>query len=131
MSPFPPDGETVEPLEPSNRGSATWDAVEALAAILEPEAFDPDQSAVEGWRGATMNVALAHAAKVITSGYRLVVDDDTTVDRVARAIFVQARARYDGPENVPTWDEDPEEDREEFRFVARAAIQALREGGEA
>lgn len=56
----------------STAGSAsapTWREVEALAAILEPEAFDADQAADETWRKVTQNRALAHAAKVVAAGY--------------------------------------------------------------
>jgi hypothetical protein len=63
---------------PPTRPRTTWAEVEALAAILEPEAFDLDQAADETWRKVTQNRALAHAAKVITSGY-LKVEPDVRV----------------------------------------------------
>lgn len=89
-TPVPADTEERdgrEPLSGDHSGSPTRAAVEALAALLEPEAFDPTVSASRAWREPTQAVALNHAAKVITSGYRLVSEDDATLDRVAAAIF--------------------------------------------
>lgn len=108
--------------------------VRALAALLEPEAFAPDIAASPEWREPTQAVALNHAAKVITSGYRLVSEDDTTVDRVAAEL-----ADVDGY----LWPEEGEEEAaaqaglsrtianvDYYRDRARAAIRALREAGE-
>jgi hypothetical protein len=97
------------------------DAVEALAAILEPEAFDLDQLADEGWREATKQRAIAHAARVITSGWVRVVEDDDTIERLAEAMWFgppEWSARIVQQEYAPTW-----------RAKARAAVRALRDGG--
>ena len=47
MTPFPPERAAVDGRTPPTRPRTTWAEVEALAAILEPEAFDPDQPADE------------------------------------------------------------------------------------
>lgn len=90
--------------------------VRALAALLEPEAFAPDIAASPEWREPTQAVALNHAAKVITSGYRLVSEDAATLDRVARAIAM-----------TDAWLPLPEEIKNDLRRRARAAVRALRE----
>ena len=80
---------------------------------LEPQAFDPLQPADPVWREVTRNVALGHAAKVITSGYRLVSDDEATVERVAAKIW--------GSGVLSGWSLD----MEHYRVMARAAVRAL------
>jgi hypothetical protein len=54
---------------PPTRPQGAWEQIEALAALLEPEAFDPRQQASEVWRKVTQNRALAHAAAVLAAGY--------------------------------------------------------------
>lgn len=51
------------------RSSSDWARVEALAALLEPEAFNPDQPADEKWRERTKDTALAYAAQVVATGW--------------------------------------------------------------
>jgi hypothetical protein len=100
MTPFPPsEGRTgatntpdpspsaldgVQAARGETRDSSSWAAVEALAALMEPEAFNPDQPADEVWRERTRNVALGHAATLIMcADYRRVVEDDDTIERLA------------------------------------------------
>lgn len=111
--------ETAESESGRKAPPEFWAAVEALAAQLEPEAFDPDQPALIGWRKRTQAEALAHAAKVIELGWRRVSVDDDTVERVARAMWF-------GP---PAWDARivQEEYAPIWRAKARAAVQALRD----
>jgi hypothetical protein len=105
--------ESPETAQGKSAGNA-WAAVEALAALLEPEAFDPEQPADETWREVTQQRALGHAAKVITaSDYRRVVEDDDTIERVAIAM-----AEADGY----SW-----ECSDGYRRLARAVVRALRE----
>jgi hypothetical protein len=101
--------------------------VEALAALLEPEAFDETQSADEVWRGVTQQRALSHAAKVLTSGYRRVLEDDDTIERLARAI-------HDGHCGCGDYDDHLDVVKHEFgvdecgyRDIARVVVRALRE----
>lgn len=112
MTPFPPDGVTPGATNTGTEGRDTWEAIEALAAILEPEAFNPDQPADEGWREATKDTALVYAARVISSGYRRVVEDEDTVERVVRAILAV----------------NPAFRSRQAAVLARAAVRALREG---
>lgn len=142
MTPFPPEGVATGATNPPNAGpsapervravrndlsgSAEWGRVEALAALLEPEAFDPDQPADEGWRERTKHVAIGHAAKVITEGYVRVVDDEETVEWLAEVL---AKADDWFPWDQPADVEQPvavdEEIKDGFRGMARAAVQAL------
>ena len=66
--------DTPEPAEKLS-GAEAWAAVESLAALLEPEAFDPDQPADETWRHVTQQRALSHAATVIVRGFRRVLSE--------------------------------------------------------
>ena len=109
-------------LIPPIRTRGDWEAVRALAAILEPEAFDWEQPADDRWREGTQWVAIAHAAKVITEGYIRVSVDDTTVEQVAAAM-----ASNEGP----AWPELHKDIRRVYRRLSRAAVQALRDGGTA
>lgn len=110
----------VDPLE----------QVERLAALLEPEAFDADVPAREEWRESAKARARFHASRAIFSGYRLVSEDEATVERVARAIWVAAYPDTRGEVSAATerrWAKAKSEtdlccDR------ARAAVRALREG---
>lgn len=133
MTPFPPDGvvsgatNTPNPNRDATGGvqavsddlgaGRSWAAVEALAALLEPEAFDdsvPWKSDVT--REEYRQRALAHAASAIMAGYRRVAVDDDTIDRLAGAI-----AAISAPTAGPV---DP---REYYRRAARAVVRALRE----
>ena len=118
MTPFPtqqPDQRATNMLTPNPSateggravsgdlsGPSALAMVRALAALLEPEAFDPDIAASPEWREPTQACALNHAAKVITSGYRLVSEDDTTVEIRALTKTLEAsrdharRARREG-----------------------------------
>lgn len=69
MSASPEPQSVQDATEGSGRGETTWAEVEALAALLEPEAFDPDQPADETWRKSRKAVASAHAARVLAAGY--------------------------------------------------------------
>lgn len=71
----PPSSGGASGRSPVPEGDDTWAQVEALAALLEPEAFDADQPADEGWRKRTQEVALGHAAKVLAAGWRRVTED--------------------------------------------------------
>jgi predicted HAD superfamily Cof-like phosphohydrolase len=99
-APFLPDASAASGLEDAGRvrapergsqpgrdahsGSSSWAAVEALATLLEPEAFDPDVPAADEWRERAKDTALGYAAKTITAGYRRVVEDDTTAAGMVR-----------------------------------------------
>ena len=100
------------------RDVSEWAMVEALAALMEPEAFNPDQPAEETWRHVTQQRALGHAASVIMHGWRRVVEDDDTIERLAQAMWFgppQWSARIVQLEYAPTW-----------RAKARAVVRALR-----
>lgn len=121
--PVRPPGSAADGLADGNRTASPMDAVEALAAILEPEAFDPDQPADEGWREATKQRAIAHAARVITSGWVRVVEDDDTIDLLADLLWTRLNPRG------RRWSELLGGASEaEFRDHARAVVRALREG---
>jgi hypothetical protein len=83
---------------------------------LEPEAFDPDQPADETWREVTRQRALGHAATVITSGWRRVVEDDDTIERLARAMNDAAAPAVPSAAGPAR-----------YLLMARAVVRALRE----
>lgn len=118
----------VQALRGEMRASSPMDAVEALAALLEPEAFNPDQLADEGWRARTQDTALGYAGLVIASGYRRVVEDDDTIERLAEVL-----AKADGwfPWAQPVGVEQEvavgDDIKDGFRSMARAVVRALRE----
>lgn len=101
-----------------------------LAMVLDPVAYDPAVEAVtvgQLWdRQRRQAVATAHATAAHTAGYRLLVVGDDTIERLARSVSEQAIAAHDGPIDGLAWDEDTEESREQFRWVARAVVRALR-----
>lgn len=133
MTPFPPDGvtpgatntpdpgpsttERVQPVRDALSPSPGWERVEALAALLEPEAFNPDQPADETWRHVTQQRALGHAATVIMAGYRRVTDDD--VERVARAMATKDGWQWDGEYGAAG--------KPDYWRWAAEAVRALRE----
>lgn len=112
------------------RGSAVWGQIKALAAILEPEAFDPDQPADPVWRQRTRDIAIGHAAKVLTVARDAKTltawpspDDDTAVRAVAEAL-----AGVGGWEiRWPRDGEEPEDQLVRYLSLARAAVRAIRE----
>jgi hypothetical protein len=112
---------TPEPVQ-GNSAAEAWASVEALAALLEPEAFDPEQLADEGWRERTQNTALGYAGLVIAAGYRRVVEDDDTIERVARILHDRLCDRADGDEACEDYD-----DHRWWKADARAVVRALRE----
>jgi hypothetical protein len=112
-------GTGVQAARDAHSGLSPLEQIERLAALLEPEAFDPDVPADEEWRERAQNTALGYAARAITAGYRRVVEDDTTVDRVAAAMFDTYNAWV-------TWEQADEGDRDRFRDHARVAVRALR-----
>lgn len=143
MTPFPPDGvvpgatntpdqgpsatEGVQPVRDALSASSDWERVEALAALLEPEAFNPEQPADEGWRTRTRNTALGYAGLVIASGYRRVVEDDDTIERLAAALWDSDILQLPG---VPDgdWERNARKGaKEHFRAQARAVVRALQE----
>ena len=146
VTPFPPDGASVERRNPVGRHAGTPEpvqgysagearaSVEALAALLEPEAFDPNQLAAPEWRARTQDVAIGHAAKVITSGYRRVVEDDDTIERLAEAArsreavrFAENEKRRGGNAWLTPWSQLPENTREWYRLRVADVVRALRE----
>lgn len=74
-TPVPADTEEGygrEALSGDHSGPSPRSAIQALAALLEPDAFNPGVKASPAWRERAKGDALAYAAKAITSGYRLV-----------------------------------------------------------
>lgn len=104
--------------------------IDALAALLEPEAFDPDVKAAPEWRERAKDTALAYAAKVISVGYRRVVEDEATVERVASVLATVDGWRVVDGQLQP--DSDYTLDRAvpvfgTYTRRARAVVRALRE----
>lgn len=113
--------ETV-PSGNGGSGDLSPEAVAALvelARVIDPEVCDgPDRSvpvaeAAEVWR--RQDAALLTAKRLWDAGYRLVVDDDTTVERVARALAESLRWPWTA------------NDAKVLTAAARAAVRALRE----
>lgn len=85
----------------------------------------------KGWVSSpTEAYAIAVADAILAAGYRLAVEDDTTIDRVARAIH-HAECGYDdlckGYDSHGEWDRKWREDS--YEAAARAAVRAIREAG--
>jgi transcriptional regulator with XRE-family HTH domain len=95
---------TISHWETGRRDGPSLADVDALALVLDVE-----------------------PAALLCPGYRRLVEDDDTIERLARSISEQAIAAHDGPIDGLAWDEDTEESREQFRWVARAVVRALRE----
>jgi predicted HAD superfamily Cof-like phosphohydrolase len=81
--------EGVQALRGETSGSSSWAAVEALAALMEPDAFGEAKWANPDMREAYRQKALGHAATVITrSDYRRVVEDDDAIAGMVREFHV-------------------------------------------
>ncbi len=70
-----PTGAASELTDPSEGPGTGVAAVEALARILDPEAFDPDSDVFEGRRPGRRAWAIAYATRAIAAGYRLVEEE--------------------------------------------------------
>lgn len=117
---------------PPTRPRTTWAEVEALAAILEPEAFDLGQSADEDWRKATQNKALTHAARAISTGYLKVEPDVRVFELRPDHVVLIGRVRG-GRESIAAflqWAQDEWAGRKVVCFGDDIDVQALSEGGE-
>jgi hypothetical protein len=124
-SPSTPKG--VQAVRDELSPSSSWVAVEALAALMEPEAFDPNQLADEGWRERTRNVALGHAASVIMcADYRRVVEDDETIERLARVIWASTLHPDLADDGSWKWAKSKTDG---YHARARAVVRALRNEG--
>ena len=99
-------------------------ANQELAAAIRVAMAGWQQSSEPAGRGVT-DAFVYMANELISQGWRLVSDDEATVDRVARALF----GDFDGVVDGMTFDEASEKTREAYRGRARAAVRALRDGG--
>lgn len=110
--------------------SGREEAAFALAQVLDPDAFRsrslPIREAAEVLhrREVAMSVSLA----AIDAGYRLVSEDDTTVERVAEALWLSDIRELPGIPDGDWATDAPTGAKEHFRAQARAAVRALREG---
>lgn len=121
------------------RATHPLDRARALAAELEPEAFDGSNWASEETRRAHQDRAIYFAIKVIDAGWVRVSVDDTTVERVAESCrgreavrFAAREVERGGNARLTPWPELPEHTRDWYRERVRdvlAAVQALRDGG--
>jgi hypothetical protein len=98
--------------------------VDRLARLLDPAAFDDSIERVtvgDQWRRVeALRAARLHAEAALRAGYRRVVEDDTTVDRVAAALAAADSAAGTGL--ALTYEERWE--------MARQAIRGIRDGGQ-
>lgn len=121
--PHPRTPEVAEAVRDALRA----DPIKTLARVLDPVAYDPravPANIGQGWdRKSRQMVAEVHATAAHAAGFRRVVEDDTTVERVARAIFSVREAMIDPSEVDRVWAET----ETVFRAEARAAVRALRE----
>ncbi|MGB3443862.1 MAG: hypothetical protein WBA97_34425 [Actinophytocola sp.] len=114
-----------ETIPSGNDGSGDL-RVEALklARLLDPVAFDdhavPKNVGQSFDRYSRQQTAMDHATIALIRGYRLVSDDEATVDRVAETLWREF------------WREVPGYGitKEFWRGPARAAVRALREAGQ-
>lgn len=97
---------------PDGNGSDSRDALrDDLTRLIEKVGLTPFE--VEDWRLDEL------AGRLLTSGWRRVVEDDHTIERLAEAMWFgppQWSARIVQLEYAPTW-----------RAKARAVVRALRE----
>jgi hypothetical protein len=118
--------ESPETAQGKSAGSVRL--VYELATLLEPEAANWATEADPVWREVTRSVAMAHAMTAISSGYRRVVEDDDTIERLARAIHDAECGTDDlckGYDAHGEWDRKLRDDA--YESVARAVVRALRE----
>lgn len=132
-APLLPPGSAVERRTPVRRYADASETVEAnsgpilkLARVLDPVAYDPAVEAVtvgQLWdRQRRQAVAEAHATAAHTAGYRLLVEDDDTIDLLADLLWTRLNPRG------RRWSELLGGASEaEFRDHARAVVRALRE----
>lgn len=125
-------GSSVSGLSPVPEGDRTpgervGDLRAHLAAVVHAAGCQC-AGAPTGLTLRTLDVDLI-ADAVLHAGYRLVVDDDTTVERVARAIHHVGCGSDDlckGYDHHGDWDRRIRDDS--YEAEARAAISALRDG---
>lgn len=92
------------------------------AALVDLITADYDES----WSIPTRPHAEAIADRILRAGYRLVSDDDVTVDRVARAMIAnRLPAGCDDLDRMRAWRRLSDREREGWRATARAAVRAL------
>lgn len=87
-----------------------------LARVLDPEAINATGSLSLNEAGEILHrqdVALGYAAAAVQAGWRRVVEDEQTVDRVTEAMAAAVEWPYQ------SWDP--------LRIMARAVVRALRE----
>jgi hypothetical protein len=108
---------TVQPVSGDLRAE-----VDRLARLLDPVAFDdravPQNLGQRFDRYSRRQTAIDHATIALVRGYRRVVEDDTTVDRVAKVL-----SGWHGE-----WDHIGEAVRDHYRSKARAAVRAILDG---
>lgn len=126
-------GSTVSGLSGSRRGAGESESGQDgsgdfraqaahLARLMDPVAFGdlpkPHNVGQSFDQVRRQTVAMDHAISALVHGYRLVVDDDTTVELMADAMSSKT--------SVPIAMQD-EKTARFYRRMARAAIQALRD----
>lgn len=126
-----PTAAASDPVDPQKGGDTGPAAVEALARILDPEAFDPPAKprdvGVELYRQDRRRVAVLCATRAVAAGYRLREDDRAAEIRALESALEAARghARTARSEGL---------DRETCRFWSgicgwlRSRIRKLTEG---
>lgn len=110
-------------------------AVEALARILDPEAFAPSAAprevGLELHRHDRRKTAVVAASRALAAGYRLVSDDPQSVERVARAMRdADALAHDTADMTLVPWRQLDGRNKRWYRAKARVAVAALRSGQE-
>ena len=103
----------------------------AMARVMDPNAHDDAFPMNPDRRVERLDSALAHAIAAVEAGFRLVSEDDATVDRVARAMHLagcECGMSFDDHQ-VSMLNDFGEED-EGYMVMARAAVRALREAGQ-
>ena len=129
-APFLPDASTASGLEgdgrvrtPETDAEAATDALRLELAFVIHEAGCQCRGHSLGWTIRDRD-AQQLAQGVVEAGYRRVVDDDTTVERVARQMLAA------NGDHLVAWAECRVQVRERYRALARAAVRALREAGQ-
>lgn len=122
-------GRTPVPADTEGRdgGEALSDDLSrerAMARVMDPNAHDDTFPMHPDRRVERLDSALAHAIAAVDAGYRLVSEDDATVERVARVLHDRLCDRADGDEACEDYD-----DHRWYKADARAAVRALREAG--
>jgi len=129
MTPFPPERVASGATNTPNPTPGTPEAFQAVSDDLRARLAGLVRQPFDGWAcSPTEAYALRVAEAVLADGFRRVVEDDDTIERLARAIHDAECGTDDlckGYDAHGEWDRKWRDDA--YESVARAVVRALRE----